>query len=305
MKVEGGFVNRYLRRLLSNRRMSTARRLRRSLSAEGVGPGDIRAEHLNGVYGDLRRTRDAPDFDLPADLFADAVVSRIDESVPLCGVILETREHQSLVPVVLNILRNLDIPVQIFHGTDNQKFIESSALAGLIHEGKVSLTRLRVGKLEATRYNALLLTKTFWEHIAARRKLLFFQTDGISCDKSRYTIEEFMKFDYIGSKWSRERPVGLILDGGNGGVSLREWGKCYECLERFPPDRWLGGEDGYFAFHVELIGGVVGDAESCARFSTQEEFTRKSLFAHKISCLPQRERDAFLKYCGDARFILS
>jgi len=206
--------------------------------------------------------------------------------------------------VVLNVSRTLEIPIQIFHGNDNLEFITSSAVSGLIHEGKVDLVQLACDRVDAKQYNALLLTKEFWNLLGSRNKILVFQTDALACEESEYRLRDFLSFDYVGSKWPRERPVGLLIDGGNGGFSLRDWKKSYECLVRFPPQSWTGGEDGYFAFHIDLMGGRVGRDADCAKFSTQYEFLYRSLGAHKITCLDQASRTAFLRYCKGAESLV-
>ena len=180
----------------------------------------------------------------------------------------------------------------------------STNIANLVNEGKVYLTPLNVDGLNAVRYNALLLSKGFWEKVIGRRKILVFQTDAVSCDSSDYVVDDFISYDYLGSKWSRDRKFGIIADGGNGGLSLRDWEKTYSCLNRFPPEHWRGGEDDYFAFHVELIGGKVGKGKECAKFSTQHDFLYRSFGAHKISCLSKKDQKGFLNYCPEAKFLL-
>jgi hypothetical protein len=68
------------------------------------------------------------------------------------------------------------------------------------------------------------------------------------------------------------------------------------------PELWSGGEDGYFAFHIELMGGRVGKGRACARFGTQHEFLSRSFGAHTISCLGQPDRAAFLEHCPKPDF---
>ena len=113
-----------------------------------------------------------------------------------------------------------------------------------------------------------------------------------------------MSYDCIGSKWRRHRSSDIIIDGGNGGLCLRDWEKTYDCLRSFPSEHWTGGEDSYFGFHIELIGGKVGKDTDCAKLSTQHEFLYKSWGAHKISCLDEKPQSGFFNYCDDARFML-
>ena len=55
-------------------------------------------------------------------------------------------------------------------------------------------------------------------------------------------------------------------------MTLRDKPITLECLRRFPPDPWPGGEDGYYAFHLDLMGARVGRGVECDRFSTQGRF---------------------------------
>tara|TARA_B110000977_G_scaffold42576_1_gene57601 strand:- start:2790 stop:3023 length:234 start_codon:yes stop_codon:yes gene_type:complete len=68
----------------------------------------------------------------------------------------------------------------------------------------------------------------------------------------------------------------MIIDGGSAGLGLRDWDRSVACLDCFSADLWPGGEDGHFAFHIELVRGRVGRGDECARFSTQQAFLFKS-----------------------------
>ena len=225
-------------------------------------------------------------------------------SDPIRAVIVETRKHPMLEFVVGQFARNLKIGIQIFHSSSNKEFIVNSAIGKLIDRGQVHLNSIGEDKLTPRDYNALLLNPNFWRAVHSRNKILIFQTDTILCSNSAYELEDFMSFDYIGSKWDRQRPIGIVLDGGNGGLSLRDWKLTMECLDRFPANHWPGGEDGYFAFHFDLIGGEVARDQDCKRFSTQIEFSRKSFGAHKIQNLDKSSLIQFLRYCPEARGML-
>ena len=223
---------------------------------------------------------------------------------PILAVIIETRKHPLLEFVVLQLITKTNLPVQIFHGIENESFIRSSAINDHIKGNKVSLSKLNTDFLNANEYNAILLSCEFWNLLNGRDKILVFQTDSILCDNSTYNLQTFLDFDYIGSMWSRLRPIGITIDGGNGGLSLRSWEKSVKCLERFPPFFWPGGEDGYYGFHMELIGAKVGKDLDCAKFSTQSYFHYESFGAHKISELTKKDKDAFIQYCPEAKKLL-
>jgi hypothetical protein len=219
------------------------------------------------------------------------------------GVIVETRQHPALEYVIELFSEDLEIPIQLLHGARNEAFIRESTISALVAQGKVVLTGLETDTLTPADYNALLLSREFWHALAGRGKVLIFQTDSVLCGKSGFQLEDFVDYDYIGSNWPRRRPIGLIIDGGSGGLSLRDWGRSVECLDRFPALHWKGGEDAYFAFHMELIGALVGKPDACARFSTQSEFLANSFGAHQISLLSEQDQAEFLRYCPEAAVL--
>ncbi len=283
--------------------LSSAESTSLELKKSGINPGEISFIHIESIYKNLKKVDAAPDFSAVPE-----IIKGNTRNIPLVsqlwGVIVETRKHPDLERVIKNFSNAFNMPIQLFHGRSNIDFILSTSIAQMVDDGLVYLTTLDVNEFMASAYNATLLSKGFWENIIGREKILVFQTDAISCQKSDYTINDFIDYDYIGSGWRRRRPVGLIIDGGNGGVSLRDWKKSYSCLDRFPVENWRGGEDGYFAFHIELIGGKVGKQEECAKFSTQRQFLFKSLFAHKISHLQPSDLANFIEYCPESLFMI-
>lgn len=281
---------------------STAQSTVIKLKNNNISSDDINDQHILYVYEGMNKLADSPDFSSIVDILPDFTTKEINKS-DVFSIIVETRKHPALEYVVRNLNKNTNIPIQIFHGRKNLDFIMSTSIADEVENGNVILTQLNTDELTASQYNALFLTKKFWECVRGRNKILVFQTDSIICSFSDFSLADFISFDYIGSKFPRYRPVGLIIDGGNGGFSLRDWTKIYQCLERFDPNYWTGGEDGYFAFHVELMGGKVGKGHECAKFSTQHNFLFKSWGAHRISCLNKKEKNAFLNYCGEAKFM--
>jgi len=297
-------VRDFLKKLFRKSKESTAEIISRELLNKGVLQENIASVYIMHVYSSLKITPFAPDFSSINGMLPDPGDTTISEKYPILGVIVETRKNPALDIVVNDFVNNIQIPIQIFHGKSNLDFIMSTTISKLVRSGKVHLTQLNTDKLCTKKYNALFLSKMFWANVLGRKKILIFQTDTVSCRNSDYTINDFISYDYIGSKWKRQRPVGLVIDGGNGGLSLRDWEKTYACLCRFPPEHWSGGEDGYFAFHIELIGGKVGKANDCAKFSTQHEFLHKSWGGHQVSCLDRKAQAAFLDYCEQSRFML-
>lgn len=282
---------------------STAQRVASYFSEKGMSRDAISGKHLEPLYTALSEsahTGSKGESGIPTIKTSHAAT---DSEV--CGVIIETREQPALEYVVCQFSELLNIPIQLFHGTTNQAFIMDSKISDLIDQGKVVLSAIDADSFTPEQYNSLFLSKRFWESMTGRNRVLVFQADAILCSESDFNLADFVAFDYIGSKWPRMRPVGMVMDGGNGGLSLRNWQQSVECIERFPPALWPGGEDGYFAFHLDLVGGNVGRDKDCARFSTQFEFLERSFGGHQISLLEPASLEQFIQYCPEAKRVLS
>lgn len=270
---------------------------------KGISRSDISSVDLSEIYRELRTIHPSVDNARTAEILAEVEQTTDDNPEPFWGVIVETREHPSLEAVISSVSEVCEIPVQLFHGASNREFILSTGIAERVDSGQVVLSALDTLQLTASDYNGLMMSPEFWKCMSGRRKILVFQADSICCKQSRFSLRDFSEYDYIGSNWSRQRPVGLILDGGNGGFSLRDWSLSRKCLASFDPALWPGGEDGYFAFHLELMGACVASHEESGRFGTQDEFLDKSLGGHRISKLKRGELEAFMNYCPEAKII--
>ena len=285
--------------------LSTAQQIIKTRREKKSHLSAITSKDLMCIYQSLKKIPGKPNFKNVEKLLPEKQrVSMKCENNPILAVIIETRKHPLLEFVVLQLIIKTNLPVQIFHGIENESFIRSSAINDYVKCNKVFLSKLNANSLDASDYNGILLSCKFWNLLNGRDKILIFQTDSILCNNSTYNLCTFLDFDYIGSMWPRLRPIGITIDGGNGGLSLRSWERSVECLERFPPTFWPGGEDGYYGFHLELIGAKVGKDVDCAKFSTQSYFRYKSFGAHKISSLSRIDQDAFIQYCPEAKKLL-
>lgn len=288
---------------LDNNSVSTASLLaEQCYTHHGILPTQICANDISTTYETMKR------IDQAADLSCiESLVSPQNSSVvlndPVCGVIVETRKHHALATVIANVFETCHVPVQLFHGQGNLGFILDSEIADMVAAGKVFLTALNADHLSASEYNALLLAPQFWQQMIGRKKILIFQTDSLCCPASDYTLSQFMAFDYIGACWNPQRPVGLVINGGCGGFSLRDWSVSMDCLLRFPAHLWGGGEDGYYAFHMELIGANVATQRQSAMFATQDHFQYRSFAAHAIQHLPFDKKQQFVDYCPEAKLV--
>jgi len=283
-------------------RLTTAGRFVRAMARQGVRSEAIRVEHLARIYARQIPYRDHADFTGIAPILSGLDQSTTQAHPGTCAVIVETRVHANTEFVVRNIHEHLKIPIYFFHGRSNKASIEET-LGDLIAQEMVCLLALDTDVLTARLYNALLLSPQFWRAIPGTERVLIFQTDSMVCPQRSYGLHDFEGLDYVGSWWPVKRPIGFVIHGGNGGFSLRTKPAVLECLDRFPPDRWLGGEDSYFAFHMEIVGRV-GSPADCARFATQLRFRFRSLGAQKITRLSSANKRRFIKYCPEAQILM-
>lgn len=129
------------------------------------------------------------------------------------AVIIEPRNHMAFKDVIDNIIINLDVPIIIFHGTENIKLVDN--IISKYPNSKFKKYNLNIKNLTITDYNNLLLNTNFWnksEYFGNR--ILLFQTDSGICNVDM--IKFALDYDYCGAPWPRK---DIIV--GNGGFSLR------------------------------------------------------------------------------------
>ena len=221
-------------------------------------------------------------------------IGQLDNSY-LGGLIIEPRECDELNFVVSNYCEEVCRPLVVITSKFNNRFLENKDTQKLIKKNFLKIIFIENQSISASDYNKLLLSQSLWKNLPFK-KVLIFQTDSLICKNSDYKINNFISFDYIGSAWKRERPIGLTIDGGSGGFSLRNIELSLLAIKKFDTNSWPGGEDGYYAFCLELIGGKVGKFNDCIKFSTQEFFLEKSFGCHKLELLNDASREKFYNY---------
>ncbi len=211
----------------------------------------------------LERTRVAlRDFQPDADRHSDR-----------CAVIVETRRHPALEPIVKNAMYFLGPGwnLHIFHGDKNKGYVRK-----LFAKSGARFSNLR-SMDSIPEYNRLMTSASFWNKIKAEHVLIF-QTDAAL---RRRGIEEFMAYDYVGSPWRKELPWNPSdLSGGNGGISLRSHASMMEVISHIP---YRGGpEDIYFVHAMKMLGMKVAPREVCTRFGVESLFSEDPFAIHAI-----------------------
>lgn len=280
---------------------SAAAALLAELADEGLGPSDVTLEHARRVYERMTPTMSLVRTELTPRVLPETIPDFHTEEPT--ALIVDGRADPKLLELVRIVHRTLGVPVHVMH-LDGNRAMFQQGLADLIRERKVFLSELDAGRIDRDRYTALFTSTGFWEAAISRGKVLVFQLDAVVCPQSPLRLEHFLGYDYIGPAWGRLRPEGIVVDGGNGGLSLRDWPVMMECMRRFPPEHWRGGEDTYYCFHVELVGGRVAKGQASALFGSQFNFHYQSFGAHKIKRMNWLKQVMFVAYCPEAGLIL-
>lgn len=194
-----------------------------------------------------------------------------------------------------NFFEELKKPLILITSELNRNLIEDSYYQEMMESSLLKIIFIKYDSLSASDYNKFLLSKRLWSQICFK-KVLIFQTDSLICRNSNYSINDFMHFDYIGPAWNRKRPIGLFIDGGSGGFTLRTTKLLIDALYNFSIDNWPGGEDGFYAFYLDLMGANIGKNHDCIKFCTQEFYLDRSFGCHKVELLDSESRANFYKY---------
>lgn len=166
--------------------------------------------------------------------------------------IVEPRKHAALKFVLNNF--NIKLPkeytIQIFHSKINEDYIRS-IVKDLSSSRNIVLYNLGVSSFTHEDESNMMRTIDFWQKIEGDIALKF-ECDTILCPQSKFTIDRFEMYPYIGGYWGSElypindqypilKPKGdyskpyngpQILPM-NGGISLRHKKSMIYCIENY------------------------------------------------------------------------
>jgi len=200
----------------------------------------------------------------------------------LTAIIVEPRKHPALDFVLGNFLDNLDSrwKIIVFHGTENEAFVKN-----IISAKKTDrITTASIGKSNFTKeeYSAYMMSAEFLYRVPTDIFLIF-QTDSMICPNFKNTIEQFLKYDYVGAPW-KEIPKEYMREGslvGNGGLSLRRKTKMLEILENCPISPPNIPEDVYFASSCPAVRINKPSIHIAKEFSIEMIYSPKSWGIHR------------------------
>ena len=203
------------------------------------------------------------------------------------AVIVEPRKDKLLIEVVKNYLQLLPqyTQIHIFHGIDNEKYILNN-FSEQIFKNKIIMTNLMVKNLNINEYNTILTSKNFYNKINGEN-ILIFQIDTCLCSKTKYNIEDFLKYDYVGAPWTSNKvqyidnkqklnKINLVNKIGNGGLSLRKKSKILQHLDAYQ----YNGEPEDIYFSKSKIFKFPS-VKTASNFSTEHLLNPDSVGIHK------------------------
>lgn len=237
----------------------------------------------------------------------------VDLSGGKAMVIVEPRKHDMLKFVCENFDKNMckSWDLYVFHGKSYGDFA-AEAVSG-IKDRRIFLKPLEEDNLTAGGYNTLFKSLEFWDQVKAEN-ILVFQTDAVLCPASKYKIQDFMKYDYIGcasyhgaignSKevWAKEFSKGNSFYGV-GGLSFRKNSFQKQCIRDYPGVGKTYPEDVFYSNCLEKSPNKPAEAVTLSNFCTQDTFDRRSFGAHKTWYMKKEHKKDFFEFCPAAREI--
>lgn len=221
-------------------------------------------------------------------------------------VIIEPRRHKDLSRVLANFDMHIDRSwdLYIFHGAGSASYAANAAK--VVKSGRnIYLKSLNTDNLNSAQYNELLKDPIFWDRVDAE-DILIFQTDAAICGQSKFRLEDFTSYDYIGCS---VKP-GLIGDKGKywnahfygiGGLSFRKKSFMKQCIRTHPNKDPTYAEDVFFSECVHNSPHRPQSDITLANFCTQTTHMSNSWGAHKTKHI--RLDSSFYDFCPEAKFL--
>jgi hypothetical protein len=243
------------------------------------------------------------------------------KEITICGILIEPREHFALIATIYNFFNTFAknklyfFCGNKFYNSETRKYIQKTYENIIIYN-------INVDNLTYMEYNDLNKNLDLWDLIIEDYSIMV-QTDGCFCSNSKYKIENFLKYDYIGGytpyKWWWKETKGLHnyddYQCFNGGFALKNNYAVKECLKSFPPlkskDFYEGqdfrefNEDLYFVVCMLKLNFNVGLDEFATNYCTHTHYVKDTFCVHKLYFFLINQDDLrneilrFLEYCPE------
>lgn len=187
-----------------------------------------------------------------------------------------------------HLRRNKIVRLQKRHGILRTASLESNGFPSL-------------SSANSSSYSKLISSTRFWSALRARHVLIF-QTDSVLCSMSPWSVEDFLRYDYIGAPWI-DQWYGMNI--GNGGLSLRKT-KTMIRITKSVKFNDTENEDIYFARGIYDLAKrdhsiVIPPVHVAARFAYEAgKLPRVTSFGVHKTPLIEVDKEAIAKTCPEA-----
>lgn len=167
-----------------------------------------------------------PKYDTIADL-------RPKVSTEKAAVIMEIQMLDNLIPIIVHFFSVLgpDWPIHLWTSKDNFDQLKTSrSLRREFEAGRFHIREFPSETFSLATHDEVssFFTKPWiWEAMSPYKHLFFFQPDSIICSRSGSSVDDFLKYDFIGAPIDESRGIGM---GWNGGLSIRNRTMCLDIV---------------------------------------------------------------------------
>lgn len=234
---------------------------------------------------------------------------------------METRATPNLVPIILHFSSVLGPtwPIKIFTISDAQtNMTKSLPLQRKVADGTVQFVILPATAdfKEHSAVSAFLTKRWFWEQLMPAERVLMFQPDSILCSNSNRTVDEFLKYDFVGA------PVREGLGAGyNGGLSIRNVPMILDIIGPADNSTWASDrkekngkykgkanvdyEDQWYYAKMEERGANFPGQEIAGKFAVETIWTEHPLGYHQASVWQAGSMKEILEWCPEYKMCTS
>ncbi|KAI9681111.1 MAG: hypothetical protein M1817_002393 [Caeruleum heppii] len=156
--------------------------------------------------------------------------------------------------------------------------------------------------------NRMFTNSTFYEDFVDPAEWLFvFQTDSILCARSERSLNDWLKYDWVGAPWRADDRFG-----GSGGFSLRRMSRIKQVLQFQTRQDEGDAEDRWLVPRVGLLPGAqMANASQEASFGVEGVWHERPMgyhvapddLHHDVWDVEEHRQEIF-KYCPEIKMIL-
>ncbi|SPO01175.1 uncharacterized protein DNG_03922 [Cephalotrichum gorgonifer] len=188
------------------------------------------------------------------------------------ALLIENRPNPILAPLMLHFMSVVppDWRFRFMGSPESVEHINKSvAIREHVAMGKLDLTYIPSNMSTAGQEMISRFLTNLWIYetvLQPAEWLLVFQTDSIFCANSKYTLNDYLEYDWVGAPW---HPTGKW--GGNGGLSLRRVSTMIDVLRNQVRDEDSAAEDVWLAERVShRPGALVANGSVALTFSGEQ-----------------------------------